>query len=514
MSISVEQVLLIGSLLLLSSILASKTSGRLGVPSLLLFMGVGMLAGTDGLDIIDFQDAGLAQLLGIIALVFILFSGGMDTRMESVRPVLLRGLSLSTVGVLLTATIVGFSVPLFTDLSWKEGLLLGAIISSTDAAAVFTILRSKGMGLKGNLRQTLELESGSNDPMAYFLTTAMLTLLTDTGVSTWSLVPMFLLQMGIGALMGLGMGLLTTRVINRIKLDFEGLYPVLMLAMVLLTFAATDVVGGNGFLAVYIAGIMLGNDDFIHKKSLIRFYDGQAWLMQIVMFLTLGLLVNPSEIVPVIGAGLGISFVLMFVARPIAVMLSLSPFRISGARRVMISWVGLRGAVPIIFATYPMVAGLDHASLIFNIVFFIVFTSVILQGTTLPLMARWLGLERPESARPLSPYDLEISDELRGDLRRLYVPLGSPAVGKTMIGLHFPLGVLTTRIERRGVHIFPSGTTRIESEDRLTVITSKPRALDLLAKRWGLGYLAPEQGNAPSNKQSGQVATSSPGGER
>ncbi len=496
MSISIEQILLIGALLLLVSILASKTSGRLGVPSLLLFLGVGMIAGTDGLAIINLQDAGVVQFLGIVALVFILFSGGMDTRMESARPVLWRGLSLSTLGVLLTAGIVGVSVPFFTDLGWKEGLLLGAIISSTDAAAVFTILRSKGMGLKGNLRETLELESGSNDPMAFFLTTAMLSIITSGETSAWQLVPMFFLQMGIGAVMGWGMGHLITRALNAIKLDFDGLYPVLLLALVMLTFAATDFVGGNGFLAVYLAGIVLGNDDFIHKKSLIRFYDGQAWLMQIVMFLALGLLVNPREIIPVMAAGLGISLVLMFVARPLAVLISLLPFRMQFGKRIMISWVGLRGAVPIVFATYPLMAGLEHAGLIFNIVFFIVITSVLLQGTTLPVVARWLGLERPAGSRSLSPYDLEISPELRGELRRLYVPPDSPAVKKTMIGLHFPLGVLTTRIERRGVHIFPSGTTRIEPEDRLTVITSKPRDLDALAKRWGMTYLAPEAGVA------------------
>jgi len=505
MSISIEQILLIGALLLLVSILASKTSGRLGVPSLLLFMGVGMLAGNDGLAIINLQDAGIAQFLGIVALVFILFSGGMDTRIESVRPVLWRGISLSTLGVLLTAGIVGVSVPFFTDLGWKEGLLLGAIISSTDAAAVFTILRSKGMGLKGNLRETLELESGSNDPMAYFLTTAMITLIVNGDASVWQLVPMFFLQMGIGGVMGWGMGHLITRILNRIKLDFDGLYPVLLLALVMLTFAATDFVGGNGFLAVYLAGIVLGNDDFIHKKSLIRFYDGQAWLMQIVMFLALGLLVNPREIIPVMGAGLAISLVLMFVARPLAVIISLLPFRMKFGKRMMISWVGLRGAVPIVFATYPLMAGMEHAGLIFNIVFFIVLTSVLLQGTTLPLVARWLDLERPAGSRSLSPYDLEISPELRGELRRLYVPPHSLAVGKTMIALHFPLGVLTTRIERNGVHIFPSGTTRIAPEDRLTVITSKPRDLDILAKRWGMSYLAPEAGVAPDGGD-GQVA--------
>jgi cell volume regulation protein A len=497
MNITIELILLVGALLLLVSILASKTSGRLGVPSLLLFLAVGMVVGSDGLRIINLQDAGIAQFLGIVALVFILFSGGMDSRLESVRPVFWRGLSLSTIGVLLTAAIVGISVPYFTELGWREGLLLGAIISSTDAAAVFTILRSKGMGLKGNLRQTLELESGSNDPMAFFLTTAMLQLVMTPDAPLWKLVPMFFLQMGIGAAMGWGMGMLTTRLINRIQLDFEGLYPVLLLALIMLTFAATDFVGGNGFLAVYIAGVILGNDDFIHKKSLIRFYDGQAWLMQIVMFLTLGLLVNPKEIIPVMGAGLAISMVLIFVARPIAVLISLLPFRMSFSKRVLISWVGLRGAVPIVFATYPLMAGMEHAGLIFNIVFFIVLTSVLIQGTTLPIVARWLDLERPAGSRSLSPYDLEISPELRGELRRLLVPLGSPAIGKTMISLHFPLGVLTTRIERHGVHIFPSGSTCILAEDRLTVITSKPRDLDVLAKRWGMSYLAPEQGNAP-----------------
>ncbi|MBL7965010.1 MAG: potassium/proton antiporter [Flavobacteriales bacterium] len=490
MNVSIEKILLVGALLLMVSILASKTSGRLGVPSLLLFLGVGMLAGTDGLRIIDLQNAGIAQFLGTVALVFILFSGGLDTRLESVRPVLWRGLSLSTIGVLLTAAIVGISVPLFTPLGWKEGLLLGAIISSTDAAAVFTILRSKGMGLKGSLRPTLEFESGSNDPMAYFLTTGMLTLITSGDASPWQLVPMFLLQMTIGGLMGYGMGLLMTRAINRIKLDFDGLYPVLLLALIMLTFAATDVLGGNGFLAVYIAGIMMGNDDFLHKKSLIRFYDGQAWLMQIVMFLALGLLVNPRELVPVMGAGVGISLVLMFIARPLAVMLTLIPFRMSFAKQLMISWVGLRGAVPIVLATYPMMAGLEHAGLIFNIVFFIVITSVALQGTTLPVVARWLGLERPESARSLSPYDQEISTELRGELRRVLVGPQSTAVGRSMVQMHFPLSTLATRINRGSVHIFPSGATRLEAGDVVTMITSRPRDVEELVREWGLTLIA------------------------
>ncbi len=484
-NLSIEEILMVIALLLFGSIIASKTSGRSGVPALLLFMGIGMGVGSDGLNWIPFDNAGLAQFLGIIALIFILFSGGLDTRWQHVRPVLWRGVSLSTVGVLATALIVGLSVPYFTPLNWMEGLLLGAIISSTDAAAVFTILRSKGIQLRGNLRPTLELESGSNDPMAFFLTTTLLQLIVTDGEPGWSMVMLFFTQMGIGAVMGWAMGKLSTNLLNRIQLDFDGLYPVLLLSMVLITYAATDMFGGNGFLAVYLAGIVMGNDDFIHKKSLMRFYDGQAWLMQIVMFLTLGLLAFPRQVIPVMGAGLAISMVLIFIARPLAVFLSLLPFKMPVRRKVLVSWVGLRGAVPIVFATYPLTAGIENGSLIFNIVFFIVITSVALQGTTLSLVARWLDLERKTPRARPSDLDLEMTNELRGELHELLVQNDSPAIGAALVKLHFPPGVVITMIHRNGIHLVPNGNTKLDANDRLLVLCPNARALDTVMDRLG-----------------------------
>lgn len=324
--LNIDHIILIAAILLLLSIVASKTSGRLGVPSLLLFLLIGMLAGSDGPGGIEFSSAGIAQMLGVFALILILFSGGMDTRWESVKPVLWKGVLLSTLGVLLTAGVVGAFVYFLTDFSLVEGLLLGAIISSTDAAAVFSILRSKNIGLKGRLRPLLELESGSNDPMAFFLTITLTQLAVNTDSSIWAGVISFFIQMSVGAASGYLMGKIMVWVLNRIKLDYDGLYPVLLTGLVLFTYAITASLNGNGFLAIYIAAVILGNNNFIHKKSMLKFYDGQAWLMQIVMFLALGLLVYPSKILPVVGTGLLVSFVLIFIARPIGVFLSLSFF--------------------------------------------------------------------------------------------------------------------------------------------------------------------------------------------
>ncbi|MBK6341093.1 MAG: potassium/proton antiporter [Flavobacteriales bacterium] len=487
MELHVEHMLLLGALLLFASILASKTSGRLGVPTLILFLAVGMIAGSDGLGLIYFDNAGFAQSMGIIALVFILFSGGLDTKQESVRPVLGKGLALATAGVLITAVIVGFAVPLFTDLSVMEGLLLGAIVSSTDAAAVFTILRSRNLRLKANLRPLLELESGSNDPMGFFLTVSLIGIIQGEHGSLWSLIPSFFIQMSIGALAGWGMGRLMTFTLNRIKLQFDGLYPVLLLALMMFTFAATDMIGGNGFLAVYLAGVVLGNSDFIHKKSLIRFYDGQAWLVQIVMFLTLGLLVFPKQVVPVMGIGLLISVVLIVVARPIAVFVSLAPFRSATWRqKAFLSWVGLRGAVPIVFATYPLIAGLENAQFIFNVVFFAVLTSVLLQGSTLPLAARLLRVERPKGFKRESALDLELNKELSGTLLGLVVPADSSAVDHLIVDLHFPKDAQIILVERNGGFTSPDGATAIEAGDRLMVMAKKPEKLNELIARLGL----------------------------
>src|SRR5690242_17697567 len=306
---------------------ASKTSFKLGIPVLIFFLGIGILAGSEGIGGIAFDDPKLAQVLGIVALNFILFSGGMETKWESIRPVIWKGISLSTLGVLLTAASIGIFVHLVTNLSILEGLLLGSIVSATDAAAVFSILRTRNIGLKGSLRPLLELESGSNDPMAYILTISFTYLISNGNATITHLILEFFKEMAIGGILGLALGWLMGYAINKVALETEGLYPVLIMAMIFFTFAITDLAGGNGFLAVYLSALVLGNTNFLHKKSIIRFYDGQAWLMQILMFLTLGLLVFPSRIAPIAGTGILIALALIFIARPIGVFVSLSFFK-------------------------------------------------------------------------------------------------------------------------------------------------------------------------------------------
>lgn len=397
MNITIENIVLIGSLLLFISIVVGKTSYKFGVPTLLLFLGIGMAAGSDGIGGIIFDDMEIAQFIGIVSLNFILFSGGLDTHWSSVKPILKQGLLLSTLGVLLTAVTLGLFVFYLTDFTIYESLLLGSIVSSTDAAAVFSILRSKSLALKTNLRPTLELESGSNDPMAYVLTIAFLTLVINQDQGVLSVIPLLLRQMIVGGVAGFVFGKLSKLIINKIELGFEGLYPVLVIALMFITFSATESIGGNGFLAIYICSVYLGNQDLIHKQTILKMFDGLAWLMQIVLFLTLGLLVFPTQIVPFFGIGIVVSLFLIFVARPVGVFLSLAFFKMKLKRRFYISWVGLRGAAPIVFATYPLLAGIEKASIIFNIVFFVSVTSVLIQGTTLGIVAKWLGVALPES---------------------------------------------------------------------------------------------------------------------
>ncbi|HNT94208.1 MAG TPA: potassium/proton antiporter, partial [Bacteroidales bacterium] len=307
MTITTENILLIGSVLLFISVLAGKTSLRIGVPTLVLFLAVGMLAGSEGIGKIHFDDPGIAQFIGIVALNFILFSGGFETDWHSVRPIMWQGITLSVLGVLLTTVVLGLFVWWVTDFSIYEGLLLGAIVSSTDAAAVFSILRSKSLALKGNIRPTLEFESGSNDPMAYILTIVFIGLVQNGERSFWSVLPMFFSQLLLGGALGYLFGLASKYVINHIKLDYEGLYPPLSITLMLLTYSVTTSVGGNGFLAVYVSALYLGNQDLLHKRTIMKMFDGLAWLMQIILFVVLGLLVFPSHIVPVIGIGLLIS---------------------------------------------------------------------------------------------------------------------------------------------------------------------------------------------------------------
>lgn len=480
MALTSDNILLIGSILLLLSILASKTTGKFGVPALIIFLTIGMLAGSDGIGGIHFDDPNLTQSLGVIALTFILFSGGLETKWENVKPVLWQGITLSTLGVLLTAVSLGLFISYISDFTLTEGLLIGAIVSSTDAAAVFSILRSKNIGLKGNLRPLLELESGSNDPMAYFLTIGITALLVHKDTSFASLIPLFFQQMIIGAIAGFILGKLMTWILNKINLDYDGLYPVLTLSLILFTYSITTFFDGNGFLAVYLSAIILGNENFVHKKSIMRFYDGQAWLMQIAMFLTLGLLVFPKQVLPFIGTGFVIALFLMFVARPLSVFLCLLPFKVNNRERLLVSWVGLRGAVPIVFATYPLIHGVEKSSMIFNIVFFIVLTSVTLQGTTIPLVAKWLYLFKPVKFKTRYPLELELSFNFKNELFELEIKENSNAIGRQIFQLKFPKTALIVLINRNDKYMTPSGTTTVLQGDKLLIMSDNKNDKELI----------------------------------
>ncbi len=462
--------LVVASALLLAGVLASRLSSRLGVPALLLFLGVGMAAGSDGPGGIDFDDYELAQSLGIVALAFILFSGGLSTVWAEVRPVVRQGAALATIGVLLTALVTGVAASWALDLSLEAGLLIGAIVSSTDAAAVFSVLRSRGVGLRGHLRPLLELESGSNDPMAVFLTIGLLELVTSPDTALIDLVALFASQMAIGAVAGLGAGWLAVQVLNRLSLDHDGLYPVTSLAIVGFTYGSTTLLGGSGFLAVYIAGIAMGRSRFIHKNSLMRFHDGIAWVSQIAMFVVLGLLVFPSELPSVALSAVIVAVVLVVVARPLAVFVALTPFQVPWRDRALVSWVGLRGAAPIILATFPLVEGAPDAILIFDTVFFVVIVSVLVQGTTIPAVARRLGLDAVTAAPVPWPLEPGSAQPPGTSLQELTIPVGSPATGRPLVQLGLPPGTMIVLIEKQGRFVVPTGSTILHPEDRLLVL--------------------------------------------
>ena len=478
MTLESGNILFIGSILLLISIIAGKTTSKLGVPTLIFFLIVGILAGSEGIGGIHFDNTKLAQLIGIVALNFILFSGGLDTNWKVIQPVLWRGVMLSTTGVLLTAFSVGIFVHLVFNFTLAEGVLLGAIVSATDAAAVFSILRNKGIGLKGYLRPVLELESGSNDPMAYFLTISLTSIVASGNVDMAHLLMDFFKEFIIGGALGYVMGKGSVWLINNIKLETEGLYPVLTLALAMLTYSATHFVGGNGFLAIYISALILGNSNVIHKRSLMQFYDGQAWLMQIVLFLTLGLLVFPSKMLPIVGMGLLISVFLIVVARPIGVFVSLAFFKSNIRSKIFISWVGLRGGVPIVFATYPLMAGIEKAETIFNLVFFISVTSVLLQGTTLAYVAKLLHLDLPIKAKRRT--ELEIADNAKKEKVQIQINPGNPAVGRMIVQLGFPKAAQIMTIKRDEKYIIPVGSTQVKANDKLFILAEDKNTVQLV----------------------------------
>ena len=460
--------------LLIVSVILSKGASRFGIPALSVFLVIGIIVGKEGVGGFAFTNYALAQTLGILALIFILHAGGLGTPIDDVRSVRASAFVLSTAGVVVATVLVGAFAVRFLQFDWLHGLLLGATIASTDVAAVFTVLRSRRISLQSRIRPLLELESALNDPMAVFLSVGLLQMLASgSRASFWSLVPMFVKQMTLGTLAGVAAGNGIRWTLNRVNLEYEGLYPVLSVALVVGTYGVTDFVGGSGFLAVYVSGIVLGNDDYVNKRSLTLFHDGLAWLMQIVMFLTMGLLVLPSEVSAVVQAGVALSAFLVFVARPISVLACLTPFRYPLREQLMVSWAGLRGAVPIVLATYPLIAGVSGARTIFNLVFFVVFISVLLQGATIPSVSRWLKVAAPLSRRFRYPIEYNPTPDEKNQLVEVPVPAGSAAIGKPLVDLGLPIGALVVLIRRDDqVHV-PRGSTQIEPNDVLLVLAER-----------------------------------------
>lgn len=495
MNIQIEVALLILSILFFLSILAGKASSRYGVPALLLFLGVGILFGSDGLGI-QFENIQVANSIGTVALCIILFSGGLDTKISEIRPILPQGIILATSGVLLTALVTGVVIwwvlgmtMASAGISLLTSLLLASTMASTDSASVFSILRAKNLHLKNNLRPMLELESGSNDPMAYILVITLIDLIKlSNAPNYWVVGGTLILQLGIGALLGFALGKLAVRIINRIKIGNDSLYPILIFTFCIFIFSLTYFSKGNGFLAVYIGGLVIGNSKFVHKRSSLGFFDGLAWMSQLIMFLTLGLLVNPHELIPIIIPGLIISFLMIFVTRPFTVFLSLLPFRKMPFKdKTFVSWVGLRGAVPIIFAIYPLVENVPNAKLIFNIVFLCTLVSLVVQGTSLPLVARWLNLaEEPKQMNKVRNFDVDFSTDIKLVTTEIEITPKILENGNQLMHLSLPDNTLVVMVNRDNNYFVPTGQTILEEKDKILIITDNHEALMETYKNLGV----------------------------
>lgn len=495
----IDTLILVTGILLLLGIVSSKLSTRMGMPVLVLFLLVGMLAGSEGIGRIDFEDYRLAHAIGTIALAIILFDGGLGTSLAAIRIAWKPSILLATVGVAVTAGITGIAASYILGISLLEGLLLGSIVGSTDAAAVFSVLRSGGVGLPKKIASVLEVESASNDPMAIFLTIGCIELLLGNVVFGPKLISLFASQMVVGAVIGLLGGYAATWVVNRIELGAAGMYPVLASAFCLLTYGLAVQLNGSGFLAVYLAGVVIGNKQLMFQQGIRRFHDAIAWLAQIIMFVTLGLLCFPSRLLEVSGKAIIISLVLMVVARPAAVLVSALPFRFNLRELTFMSWVGLKGAVPITLATFPLMFATPEkplqAALIFDVVFFTVVVSAIIQGTSLTPAARWLGLEIPREPDP--PVTLEISSlrNIDGKVVDYTIGAGTKAAGRLVKELALPTGVVIAMVARGEKIIPPQGNTRINAGDHV-ILVLRAGTEPMVDKVFG--RLAQEQTAVPS----------------
>lgn len=482
MLFSVENMLLIGSVLLIISIVVGKTGYRFGVPALLLFLLVGMFFGSDGLGL-QFNNTHQAQAIGMVALSVILFSGGMDTKVADIKPIMSAGVVLSTAGVLLTALFTGLFIWIISGMSFTNisfplttSLLLAATMSSTDSASVFGILRSQKMNLKHNLRPMLELESGSNDPMAYMLTIVLIQIILSGSMSAGEIAGNLAVQFLVGGAGGYILGKLTVLFLNKINIDNQSLYAILLLGCVFFTFTITDRLHGNGYLAVYIAGMVVGNKKIVFRKEIATFMDGMSWLFQIIMFLTLGLLVNPHEMLNVALVAILVGVFLILIGRPLSVFLCLLPFRkINFKSKLFVSWVGLRGAVPIIFATYPVVAGVEGSNSIFNIVFFITIVSLVVQGTSISFFARLLHLSAP-LPQTGNEFGVELPEEIDSSLSDMTVTPEMIEQADTLKEMNLPQGTLVMIVKRGNEFLIPNGSLKLHAGDKLLLISEKEKS--------------------------------------
>ena len=488
--INAEHFLLIGAILLFVAVMAGKVAYRFNAPALLLFLAVGLFF---GYDIISFNSPELTQFIGMISLCIILFSGGMDTKFSEIRPVLPQGITLATAGVLMTALLLGGFIYLVApwigfELSFPLALLLASTISSTDSASVFSILRTRRQGLGENLRPLLELESGSNDPMAYILVIMLVKMLGGNGeeIGIGGAVLMFVVQMAMGALIGYIFGRASVWIINKININNASLYSVLLLACVFFTFSFTSLVKGNGYLAVYIAGLIVGNNKLVNKRTVTTFFDGITWLFQIIMFLMLGLLVNLNEVLQLrtILLGVAAGAFLMLIARPIATFTCLAPFRtLSRKARTYISWVGLRGAVPIIFATYPWVAKIEGSEVIFNVVFVMTILSLVVQGTTVSSMAELLGLAYTEKE---SKFEGALQDKVKSAFTEIAVTEQMLSEGNTLNKVSLPDNTLVVMVCRDGDYFVPKGNASLQMGDKLLILSDRNDELQAHYKEYGV----------------------------
>ena len=505
-----DHMILVAGAMLAAGIAASLLAGRLRVPGLLLVLGVGMLLGSDGTGWIPFDDYELAQTVGIIALALILFEGGLAAGLPEIRPVMGMAISLAIIGTIVTAVLAGLAATLLFDVSTSEGMLIGAIVSATDGAAVFAILR--GSSLKRRIARILEGESGMNDPVAILLVIGFIEVIKDPGYGILDFAELFVLEIGIGLAVGVGFGYLAVQAFRKVRLATPGLYPVASLAAAALSYGAADALHGSGFLAVYLTGLLMGSTQIPALQTVVAFHQGIAWVAQLGMFLTLGLLVFPSQLIDVALEGTVLALVLAFVARPVAVWIATAGVRMPIGERTVVGWAGLRGAVPVVLATFPVLEGVEGSQTFFNVVFFAVVLSTLLQGGTIEPLARRLGATSDEPALPPPLVEVGTIRGLGADVLEVPIREGDAAAGARVRELGLPREALVSVLVRDGEALLPRGSTRLHAGDRLHILTRREALEQVreLTERWRTGPVGPPPRPAPSLRGSPVILSMRP----